>query len=59
MIGCDCDRGAAVVALDAASRDKEEILYASFDLDALYTDRLSWGLFRDRRPETYKIIAER
>lgn len=35
------------------SRDKEEILYASFDLDAMAEDRLSWGIFRDRRPETY------
>ncbi len=26
----------------------------SFDLDALAEDRLSWGLFRDRRPELYK-----
>lgn len=35
------------------SKDKEEILYASFDLDAMAEDRLSWGIFRDRRPETY------
>ena len=25
-----------------------------FELDALAEDRLSWGLFRDRRPELYK-----
>ncbi len=35
------------------SRDKEEILYATFDLDAMAEDRLSWGIFRDRRPEMY------
>lgn len=36
------------------SRDKEEILYASFDFEELDKDRMSWGLFRDRRPEMYK-----
>jgi len=35
------------------SRDQEEILYATFDLDAMAEDRLSWGIFRDRRPEMY------
>ena len=40
-----------------ASRDKEEILYAEYDLTALAADRLSWGLFRDRRPECYGKIA--
>lgn len=41
-----------------ASRDKEEILVSTFDLDAINEARLSWGLFRDRRPEQYKIICE-
>ncbi len=40
------------------SRDKEEILYASFDMDAQDEERLSWGLFRDRRPKMYKKICE-
>lgn len=40
-----------------ASRDQEEILYAEYDLAALAEDRLSWGLFRDRRPECYGKIA--
>lgn len=40
-----------------ASRDQEEILYAEYDLAALAEDRLSWGLFRDRRPECYCKIA--
>lgn len=44
--------------LASASRDKEEILLQEFDLAALAQDRLSWGLFRDRRPECYKKIAE-
>ena len=34
-----------------AGRDTEEVLVAQFDLDEYMTDRLSWGLFRDRRPE--------
>ena len=44
--------------LQDASRDKEEILYAEYDLDQLAEDRLSWGLFRDRRPECYGKIAD-
>ena len=40
-----------------ASRDQEEILYAEYDLAALAEDRLSWGLFRDRRSECYGKIA--
>ena len=39
------------------SKNKEEILIADFDLDAMDVDRLSWGIFRDRRPEMYKIIS--
>lgn len=35
-------------------RTSEGVITASFDLDALMTDRLSWGLFRDRRPEMYR-----
>lgn len=40
-----------------AAREGEVILYAEYDLDELATDRLSWGLFRDRRPECYGRIA--
>ena len=40
------------------SRDKEEILYAEFDLDRFDEERLSWGLFRDRRPPMYTKITE-
>ena len=42
-----------------ASRDKEEILYAEYDLDQLAEVRLSWGLFRDRRPECYGKIVNK
>ena len=39
--------------LESASRDEEEILVRTFDLDKINEDRLSWGVFRDRRPEMY------
>lgn len=42
-----------------ASRDREEVLLAEYDLDALAEDRLSWGLFRDRRPECYHDIVNK
>ncbi len=44
--------------LQDGSRDKEEILLQKFDLDALAEDRLSWGLFRDRRPECYQELVK-
>ena len=36
-----------------ASRDKEEIVYGESDLDENRDLRVSWGLFRDRRPQMY------
>lgn len=33
--------------------EEEGFITADFDLDQLMEDRLSWGLFRDRRPEMY------
>ena len=42
----------------SASRDKEEILLKTFDLDLIAENRLSWGLFRDRRPEMYGDIVK-
>jgi N-carbamoylputrescine amidase len=44
--------------LEDASRDKEEILLHSYDLQQIGKNRLSWGLFRDRRPEMYGTITE-
>lgn len=41
----------------SASRDKEEILIADYQLETLSQKRLEWGLFRDRRPECYKKIS--
>ena len=43
----------------SASRDKEEVLLYTYDLDALKEERIAWGLFRDRREETYGRIANR
>ncbi len=36
-----------------ASRDKEEIIYADFDLEKNAKQRKYWGLLRDRRPSCY------
>lgn len=49
------DETGAVVA--EASRDKEEILLYTFDLDEIYELRMSWGVFRDRRPELYQSMV--
>lgn len=43
----------------ASTKQEETILYGEFDLDALKEDRLSWGLFRDRRPETYVVMTKK
>jgi N-carbamoylputrescine amidase len=44
--------------LEDASRDSEEILIHTYDLDEIANNRLSWGIFRDRRPECYWDIVE-
>jgi N-carbamoylputrescine amidase len=36
-----------------ADRESECVITAQFDLAELHRERLSWGLFRDRRPECY------
>lgn len=42
-----------------AGRDEEAVLACTFDLAELAEKRLSWGLFRDRRPHCYEILTER
>lgn len=42
--------------LAEGSRDKEEVLLASIDLEAAESFRRTWGIFRDRRPDLYKPI---
>ncbi|WP_339253101.1 N-carbamoylputrescine amidase [Paenibacillus sp. FSL P2-0136] len=40
-----------------AGRDEQTVLVSEFDLDALEIGRIEWGIFRDRRPELYRMIA--
>lgn len=40
-----------------ANRTEEMVLVAEFDLDQLESQRIEWGIFRDRRPDLYKIIT--
>ena len=42
----------------SAGREEEAVILAAFDLDAIAEDRLAWGVYRDRRPETYKVITQ-
>ena len=41
-----------------ASRDKEELIYAEFDLEENAKQREYWGLLRDRREEAYGTICK-
>ena len=41
-----------------ASRNKEEILYATFDLEAIAKQREYWGLLRDRCASNYQEICQ-
>jgi N-carbamoylputrescine amidase len=40
-----------------ASRDKEEIIYAEFDIEENQKQRYYWGLIRDRQPKAYDVIC--
>lgn len=42
---------------ECADRESDCVLVHEFDLDALRDMRMSWGVFRDRRPEMYGRIA--
>lgn len=44
--------------LASAQKSGDEILLQTFDLDDLASQRLSWGIFRDRRPECYGDITK-
>lgn len=44
---------------ECADRTSDCVLKHTFDLDELRDMRLSWGVFRDRRPEMYGKITER
>ncbi|WP_062051417.1 N-carbamoylputrescine amidase [Bacillus sp. JCM 19034] len=43
--------------LQEANRTDEAILIEEFNLDELDLMRAEWGLFRDRRPELYRVIS--
>lgn len=49
-----CDETGAV--LETADRITEQVLIQQFDLDAIRERRINWGVFRDRRPEMYRIL---
>jgi N-carbamoylputrescine amidase len=42
-----------------ASREKEEIIYAKFNLQEISKQREYWGLLRDRRPSMYEKVCEK
>lgn len=43
--------------VESAERAGDAILMHEFDFTEISKERMSWGLFRDRRPETYGEIA--
>jgi len=43
--------------LAEANRTGATVLVAEFDLEQLELQRLEWGIFRDRRPDLYRIIS--
>jgi N-carbamoylputrescine amidase len=45
--------GALAAQMD---RDSEGVVTATFDLDQCRRDRISWGCFRDRRPDLYRPL---
>ena len=44
--------------LQQAGRESDAVLCAQYDFAAIREARLSWGMFRDRRPECYGAICE-
>ena len=52
-----CDPSGQVVA--KASVDREEIVVAEVDLDAVETQRTHWPFLRDRRIDAYGEISRR
>lgn len=43
--------------LTCASRDTDQTLFATYDLAAIESQRVSWGVFRDRRPDLYDPLT--
>lgn len=44
--------------VEQADRSSEGVLVRELDLDEAAQMRLDWGIYRDRRPECYRIIAD-
>ncbi len=44
--------------IEEAGREGEVILQSTYDLNKGATERLNWGLFRDRRPHMYSAITK-
>ncbi len=44
--------------LEDGGRTEEKVILHTFDLEEIEKMRLSWGIFRDRRPEMYHKICE-
>lgn len=44
--------------ISEASRNKEEIIYAEYDLEKNRQMKAYWGLFKDRRPECYTALTQ-
>ncbi len=44
--------------MEQAERDLESIVSYSFDLDQIASNRDSWGVFRDRRPDLYQQLLK-
>ena len=42
--------------VEQADDHTESVLVHEFDFDALAKERREWGIFRDRRPEMYKML---
>ena len=43
--------------VQSAGREEETVLVWQYDLDTIGENRLSWGVFRDRRPDMYRLIS--
>ena len=41
-----------------ADREEETVIMSEYDFESNKEDRLSWGVFRDRRPEAYRLLTD-
>lgn len=52
-----CEMTGPTGEIVAEADDKTEaVLVAKFDLEKIKSKRQSWGVFRDRRPDLYKVL---